>query len=211
MNVAVIAPHPDDESIGCGGVICQHRARGDDVFVVYLTSGELGLKSLPREEAWKIREEEARQAAKVLGIGATFFLRGPDWSAGDDQERLSQELSRLLVRHAPAVIYLPHLAEWHPDHKASLPIVRSALASSRIPDPVLWGYEVWTPLVELDRVENITAEMPQKLRAVRCHQSQLRDLAYDQAVDGLNRFRGITQARCQYAEVFQSFSPKPSP
>ena len=63
MNIMVIAPHPDDESIGCGGTICLHTAKGDHVSVVFLTSGELGLKHLPPEEAWKIREQEAAKAA----------------------------------------------------------------------------------------------------------------------------------------------------
>ena len=55
-NILVIAPDPDDESIGCGGTLCRYTAHGDRVTAVFLSSGELGLEHLPREEAWRIRE-----------------------------------------------------------------------------------------------------------------------------------------------------------
>ena len=72
MNVLVVVPHPDDESIGCGGTICLHAARGDRVAAVFLTSGELGLRKLPQEKAWRVREREAEKAAEIahdLAVG----------------------------------------------------------------------------------------------------------------------------------------------
>src|SRR5690348_632327 len=78
MNVLVIAPHPDDESIGCGGTICAHAGHGDRVTVVFLTSGELGLRELTKEEAWRVRELEAEKAADILGVASVTFLRRPD-------------------------------------------------------------------------------------------------------------------------------------
>jgi LmbE family N-acetylglucosaminyl deacetylase len=77
MNILVIAPHPDDETIGCGGTLCLHAYNGDRVTAVFLTSGELGLKKLRREQAWKIREHEARRAAKILGLADLFFCVSP--------------------------------------------------------------------------------------------------------------------------------------
>jgi len=75
MNILVIAPHPDDETIGCGGALCLHAAKGDRVVVVFLTSGELGLKELAPAKAWQVRESEAQAAAKHLGITRLEFLR----------------------------------------------------------------------------------------------------------------------------------------
>src|SRR6185503_4161668 len=124
MKVLVIAPHPDDESIGCGGAVALHASKGDEVSAAFLTSGELGLKQLAREQAWKVREAEARAAAKVLGLGRLSFFRGPDWMIGDDLPGMAAKLSPVLKGLAPELIYLPHPNEWHPDHRASLPILR---------------------------------------------------------------------------------------
>jgi LmbE family N-acetylglucosaminyl deacetylase len=200
-RILVISPHPDDEAIGCGGSICLHRQRGDRVHVAFLTSGELGLKHLPRAEACRIREGEAEAAARVLGVARLSFLRLEDWFAGQAVDRAAALLGPVLREELPRVIYLPHPHEWHPDHQAALPIVRAALAAT--PPPALRGYEVWTPLARFDHVEDVTPVMRLKLRAVRCYASQMQPYRYDRAVRGLNQYRGILAARCRFAEVFQ--------
>jgi LmbE family N-acetylglucosaminyl deacetylase len=203
MNVLVIAPHPDDEAIGCGGSICLHAERGDRVVVVFLSSGELGLKKLACAQAWKVREQEAETAAEALGVAAMSFLRRPDWYVGADVEEAAIALAPVLRRERPNRIYLPHVQEWHPDHRASLPVVRRALQSSDLPTPTLLTYEVWTPLEYYDHGEDITRVMRRKLKAVRCYRSQINQFRYDRAVRGLNQFRGALAWGCRYAEVFQ--------
>ena len=202
MNVLVIAPHPDDEAIGCGGALCLHAAKGDRVVVVYLTSGELGLKQLAPEAARRVREREARQAGKILDVSRSIFLRCPDWFVGDEHENSARALRPILKEQKPGLIYLPHTQEWHPDHRAALAVVRAALKRSGLPTPVLRAYEVWTPVPEYDHVEDITAVMPRKLQALRAHRSQLKAFNYERAVRGLNQFRGELTAKCHYAEVF---------
>src|SRR5437867_2151033 len=95
-TILVIAPHPDDESIGCGGTLRLHSARGERVLAVFLTSGELGLKRLPREEAWRTRESEARDAAKILRLADLEFLRRSDWFVGDDVIGAAEALRPIL-------------------------------------------------------------------------------------------------------------------
>lgn len=204
MNILIIAPHPDDEAIGCGGSVCAHVRRGDRVVVTFLTSGELGLKHLPRDGAWQIREAEAASAGKLLDVSALHFLRQPDWFLGDGIAAAAKVLRPILAQEMPGIIYLPHPQEWHPDHQASLPIVRAAL--SEVPGlmPELRMYEVWTPLQTYDHVQDITDAMASKLKAIRQYKSQLTDFRYDQAIRGLNRYRGIIAARVKYAEVFSS-------
>jgi N-acetylglucosamine malate deacetylase 1 len=201
MNVLVIAPHPDDEAIGCGGAICLHVKRGDRVSAVFLTSGELGLKHFPKEKAWKIREAEAEKASEVLGISSLTFLRQGDWYLGDQIKQASASLKPILKKAAPDLIYLPHEGEWHPDHKAAAPIVCAALGREKT---TLRGYEIWSPITEYDHYENISSVMDRKIRAVRCHRSQMKEFPYDRAIAGLNQYRGIIAAKAKFAEAFQS-------
>jgi LmbE family N-acetylglucosaminyl deacetylase len=203
MNVLVIAPHPDDETIGCGGALYLHACSGDRVSAAFLTSGELGLKKLPAEQVWAIREQEARRAGKILGLAELFFLRQPDWKLCDHVTVAATALRSILKREMPTLIYLPHPSDWHPDHQAAWPIIRTALKRSGLRAPKIRAYEVWTPISQFDEVQDISAVMPRKLRALRAHRSQVGDFDYKRAVLGLNQYRGALAAKSRYAEVFQ--------
>jgi N-acetylglucosamine malate deacetylase 1 len=211
--VLVVAPHPDDESIGCGGTVCLHRRRGDRVRVAFLTSGERGIDGVPPEAARSIREAEAAEALDVLGVDRMDFLRLPDLGLAEAAEPAARSLGEVLRADPPGLIYLPHAEEAHPDHEAALPIVRAALARAFPggPLPELRAYEVWTPMAAYGWPEDVSAFMARKLRAVRCYRSQLRAFCYDRAVRGLNQFRGCLAARCRYAEVFRYVDPTATP
>jgi LmbE family N-acetylglucosaminyl deacetylase len=205
MNVVVIAPHPDDESIGCGGAICRHTDAGDRVSAIFLTSGELGLKHLAREAAWQTREAEAKAAGKILGIAEMHFLRQPDWMLAEAAAPAATAVAKILSSESPQLIYVPHAHEWHPDHKAAGEILKQSLTSSGIPAPEIRGYEVWTPLSQYSVVVDISAVVPRKLAAIRCHVSQLADLDYAHAAQSLNAYRGVMASRTAFAEVFETF------
>jgi LmbE family N-acetylglucosaminyl deacetylase len=209
-TVLVVAPHPDDESIGCGGMICLHRRRGHQVHVVFLTSGELGMEGVSAETARSIREAEATEAAQVLEVTGLDFLRLPDDGVSANIERGARALRKVLEKQTPDLIYLPHPGESHPDHGAALPLVRTALVqgSGRAALPELRGYEVWSPLGCPDWTENISPVMGRKLRAVRCYLSQLGQFRYDRAIRGLNQYRGVLAAGSRYAEAFSYLDPR---
>jgi N-acetylglucosamine malate deacetylase 1 len=198
MNVLCIAPHPDDETLGCGGALCRHTDNGDRVVVVFLTSGELGLKHLAKEEAWKIREAEARAAAKILGVRDLTFLRCRDWELSDDLPQAVERLRPVIERARPHLIYLPHALEWHPDHKVVLHIMEQLKPSAD-----LRSYEVWSPMSQHDDVIDITSVWDRKVAALRCHASQLSTWPYERAMHGLAEFRGAMAGRCEFAEVFK--------
>ena len=204
MNVLVIAPHPDDEAIGCGGSVRKHALQRDRVVAVFLTSGELGLKHLDREKACAVREGEARKAASILGISVSLFLRGPDWELEAATQETAAGLHPIVAREQPSIVYLPHAGEWHPDHRAAVQVLRAALTEETKSKIVCRGYEVWTPLAEYDHVEDISDVMAVKMKAIRAHRSQVEQLAYAQAARGLNAYRGAIAGRCRYAEVFKN-------
>lgn len=204
MNVLVVAPHPDDEAIGCGGTLRKHVISGDAVDVVFLSSGELGLKDLPAERARDIRESEAQSAAAVLGCRTSTFLRGPDWQIKDAQDGLSCRLAEILDTARPSLLYVPHPAEWHPDHQVAAQIVQDAVARSNCVHPKLMLYEVWTAMMPVHHLEDVSGTIRDKLRAIRCYRSQLTTVRYDRASLALNLHRGLMSMQCRYAEAFQT-------
>jgi LmbE family N-acetylglucosaminyl deacetylase len=208
-RVLVVAPHPDDEAIGCGGVILRHRQQGDPVRTVFLTSGERGIPGVAAEPVRAVREAEAEAAAEILGVGRLDFLRLPDLGVQEQLAAGCRRLRTLLEADPPTLIYLPHPRESHPDHAAALPLVRRALApwSLTASLPRLTGYEVWSPLVRADCIQDITEVVRHKWRAMRCYPSQLRFVRYDQAVRGLNRYRAVMAGVGRYAEAFLDLDP----
>jgi LmbE family N-acetylglucosaminyl deacetylase len=203
MNVLVIAPHPDDESIGCGGAICLHSDRGHRVATVFLTSGECGLRELSTEAARCVREREAERAAEILGVASVEFLRRPDQYLEQHTVDAACALKPILQREKPEILYLTHVRDFHPDHRATVAIVQAAVRAAGIPEPTLLSYEVLTPLTEFDRAEDISPVMRRKLKAMRAHRSQIRQFRYDLAFSAMNRYRGVMARAGRYAEVFR--------
>jgi LmbE family N-acetylglucosaminyl deacetylase len=200
MNVLVIAPHPDDETFGCGGALIQHAKEGDQIHVVYLSSGEYSLRHLDRAEAWKVREQEAAAAAEVLGVTALTFLRQPDWFVGEKTEHAADRLARV-IGSRPDLVYLPHADDWHPDHQAAEPIVARVLTTLEVQLGISRRYEVWTPLTAYDFVADISDVIDVKIAALECYRSQSYfNLA--RAAKGLAAYRGAIATRTAYAEVF---------
>lgn len=211
MNVLVVAPHPDDEAVGCGGTILRHAEVGDRVEVAFLTSGELSSPELPAEHVKATREREAQAAAKVLAVADLTFLRRPDWGLEDDLAGTSTALSSVVERATPDRVYVPHAHESHPDHRAAFQITSRALAGYNIPPACVLAYEVWTPLRDYTVVEDISEQMARKVEAIGCYRSQLDTFDYVQAASGLNRYRGALAAHTAFAEVFDGATNRDQP
>lgn len=199
-EVLCLAPHPDDESIGCGGTLAQHAAAGDRVRIVWLTSGEAAAHDGPPEALAAIREQEAEAAASLLGAEVGGLWRLPDGQVEPD-DRHVQHLERLLA-HVD-VLYAPHLGDGHPDHRAVGRLAAQVASGRR--DLQAWGYEVWTPIAEPVWVNDISDFIAAKVAAIRAHATQCALVAFDDAAEGLARYRAHLHCwpgQATHAEAF---------
>jgi LmbE family N-acetylglucosaminyl deacetylase len=201
----VVAPHPDDEAIGCGGVIAGNSGAGDRVVVAFLSSGECGIPCLSADAAGRLREREAAAAAEVLGVADLHFLRLPDGRIDAQPARAAARLAWVVRTEQPDIVRMPHPHDGHADHQATWSILQQAIRLADIATPDFLAYEIWTPMAAPDYAEDITAFMDRKLAAIGCYRSQLRQLSYDHGIAGLNAYRGAFLAGSQYAEAVQHF------
>ncbi len=205
QTILVISPHPDDESIGCGGTICKHIMEGDRVEVIFLTSGEKGGHGRSEEETIRLREEEAISAGKILNVADVEFWREPD-GAFYPNENCVNRLIQKIQTIQPTNIYVPHELEQHPDHKAAAVLVGNVIKKlpADVQLPIVWMYEVWTPIQQIDHIVDITGYITIKQKAIQAHNSQCSVLKFDEAIIGLNRYRGEMHSwpGGDYAEIF---------
>jgi LmbE family N-acetylglucosaminyl deacetylase len=216
MKVLIVAPHPDDDIIGCGGRILQHLRKGDQLQVIYITSGESGSLGISKDELALQREEEAAAAIKKLGITQTFFWRWADGYVKYGKEELIQAIN-FIRQHQPDLVYLPHPDDGHVDHQQTTKIFLEAIGRAGgkcfqecLPEPwsvsAVLGYEVWTPIQKPQLTVDISKQIDQKITALQAHHSQLENVAYDEGVRGLNRYRGAMSQKGKYCECFSILS-----
>ncbi|MCP3804823.1 PIG-L family deacetylase [Allokutzneria sp. A3M-2-11 16] len=209
----VFAPHPDDDLIGCGGMLIKAVRAGWSVRVVYLTNGEAGGTRVRPEELAETRVGEARAAAGSIGVTDLVFLGQPDGTLRQTPDLLVQLINQLRIWR-PTTVCAPHRHDAHPDHIATHDVVAQAVASAAGPwfpeavpqrwqVPTVLAYEVWTPIRHVAYLEDITEVYDDKLQALRMHRSQLSSFSYDDLVGGLATYRGTALGTGRRAEAFE--------
>jgi LmbE family N-acetylglucosaminyl deacetylase len=147
----ILAPHPDDEIFGSGGLIALKRKMGARVVVVYLTDGgasHLACCGAPRAEIVRQRESLAREVGKIVGLEPAdqIFLGWADGevpiSGRDGFEAAVAAIADCLKLIAPGEVYCPHPFEGWSDHAAAEQIAREALRRSPL-ELTLFHYCVW--------------------------------------------------------------------
>lgn len=197
-NALVIAPHPDDESLGCGGTIALLRQRGYDVHVLFVSDGTMShpnSPSYPAERLRDLREAEAVDALRILNLppDKAIFLRLKDRRVPTtDQPGFAEAVTSMravLERTNPATVFVPWRRDPHPDHRASWQLLRAAVTQvanpPRILEYLIWLWELGDERdmpgpdeVQVWRVP-IDPVMDQRNRAIAAHRSQVTRLIAD--------------------------------
>jgi N-acetylglucosamine malate deacetylase 1 len=184
-RILVLAPHPDDESIGCGGTLALLADSGIEVDAIFLTSGS---PSGERKVA-DTREQEARNAAAVLGIRSLRFLRGRDGQL-HFQLNFADMLRQVVRERRYDIVFCPWPYDAHSDHAATFAILAGTADIFDVAAEV-WLYEVWSPLLA-NRFVAIDTVLNRKLTAIGCHASQVGDIDYCAKARALAEYRAIS-------------------
>jgi LmbE family N-acetylglucosaminyl deacetylase len=207
-RLLVVAPHPDDEIIGCGGVLAQHVRDGRSVRIVIVTDGAAAETTGEDLAAYRLRrQEESRRGLALLGAPEPRFLGIADRAAAENLDALSGQLSQEIADFRPDLILVPSPIELHPDHVAIARALvellqRDAELAATLAVTRVAFYEVSRPLAPNILVD-ITAVAAAKFEAIRAHESQTSVRDYASFAEGLNKYRALTlEASSLYAEGY---------
>lgn len=193
-GVVVVAPHPDDESLGCGGLIAEACARGIPVRLVVVSDGvgsHPNSPSHPPERLRTLRESETLAAAAALGLpaGHVAFLRLPDRfvpSSGPRAEAAAEAIAAAARACGAGALFVTWRHDPHCDHAASAAL--AGLARRRLGEVRLYAYPVWawalppeTEVADAPRGArlDVARHLARKAAAVAAHRSQTTDLIAD--------------------------------
>jgi N-acetylglucosamine malate deacetylase 1 len=205
LAILVVAPHQDDESIGCGGLIALVKSHGGTADVVFCGDGSRGFApsaqptDAERGALVVRRQQEARRAAAVLGVDSVTCLDGRDGQL-HVEAGLAPQLARILEARRYDIVLGPWPHDGHADHRATWRSLKQALRSAR-PETEVWLYEVWSPLLPTIAVD-ISPVVDVKRRAIAVYESQCGVIDYVETALGLSRYRSVLIPGSRYAEAF---------
>lgn len=213
-EIMVLAVHPDDETLGCGGTLLRHKARGDRICWVILTG--MDEKGGYGEEGIRRREEEIDLVTKAYGFDAVYRLGYPTMRLDRvPMADLIRSLTEIFEAVSPEVLYCPFHNDVHSDHRVAFKAAMSCAKSFRQPSvrkilmmETLSETEFATASVPDAFVPNIFADITdyfhRKIEIAEIYGSEMGEHPFPRSVknlEALASFRGAA-AGCTYAESF---------
>ena len=211
-KLVVIAPHPDDETLGCGGTIARFAASGTEVSVLVVAGH---LPPLYDEAAFETTQREAQAAFKIMGVAQSAFLRIPATMVRDvPVAELNGKINGFIREIGPDMVLLP-FPDRHIDHRIIFDacIVACRPVHAAAPKAVLayetlsethWNVPGIEPVFAPEFFVDTTDYMAKKNAALACYASQINHAPSRsvEACTALAKFRG-SQNGCGYAEAFK--------
>lgn len=216
-KVLVVAAHPDDEVLGCGGAILKHTKAGDDVTVIIMAEGVTSRDNLRDVEKSKkdlsMLKKVAQKANLILGVQNVHFLGLPD-NRMDSCQLLDvvKLLQPYFESFNPNIVYTHHRSDLNVDHKvthdAVLTVARPQPQESvkeiyffEVLSSTHWSSDVFSPDVFID----ITKELSKKLKALGVYHVEMRKWPHARSIEGVRHlasFRGACVG-VQHAEAYE--------
>jgi len=211
-NVLVIAPHPDDDVIGAGGMMALLAQSGRAVFSLYVTDGRNSpaVPAAGKKEVAGLRQREALAALKIVKARGALFLNYSSRSLTDTKGCAAvNDIGEALSFFRPGSVYVPAPFDRHQTHRTVLNLTLTALRSIRGFDPRLFGYSVWGGVYGVRGLQavDISGVVKLKRKAIRKHSSQIAFKAYDEGILARNRYEAVFaethgSVQCRYVESF---------
>ena len=194
-KVVVIAPHEDDESIGCGGTVLKHAKNGGRLEIIFCT------------HYTQSRMEEAKLSAKTLGSKMNHFLQFESKTLYKQTDLLSKYFTKLFLRIEPDVIFMPFAIDSHPAHIAISKAFVKAYKQTTVKS-LIYAYSVWTTLIP-NVMYDISDVWPEKQKAIECYKSQLASRDYIKMASSIAQYWAVVKGNnIKYCEAFLKMTAK---
>lgn len=220
MNVLVVAAHPDDEVLGCGGTMARLAQEGHNVYIAVLGEGVTSRYSLAGEadQALMARlHAQCHEAARLLGAKQVFMHNLPD-NRFDTIPLLEvvKMVEGLVERLKPEVIYTQHGGDLNIDHSITY---RAALTATRpicgglvkelyafeVPSATEWAFQQFAPSFQPNVFVDISGTLEDKIRAIEIYEGEVRPFPHPRSPEALLSIarRWGSMAGLHAAEAFQ--------
>jgi LmbE family N-acetylglucosaminyl deacetylase len=199
-RILLLSPHPDDESIGCGGLMLKYPQNID---IICITDGGKGIPDLDENNTIKFREEEFTNAMEYANISKFSFLKIKDSELSIHKKKLKK-----IDLNGYDLILIPNIFDQHPDHFYLSKFIFDEIKSNKLIQTSKIGfYEVWNPLPLANFYLDISKLIKKKKKLIELYKSQCEIIDYQNRIIALNKYRGMS-CDSDYAEVYMIYSTK---
>lgn len=219
-KILIIAAHPDDEVLGCGGLIAKHKFLKNDVRVLFMSEGVSARYSKFKENKKldseiKLRESMAINASKKMGFGILDFLRYPNLRMNCFPILdISKKILTYLKKFKPDEVYTHHPSDLNTDHTVTFHAAYTACRPANININKFVLFEIPSSTDWSDKIKsefkpnyflNIKKYFKQKLLGLKCYKKEMRKKPHSRSIENiksLSKYRGGSVG-LEYVEAYQ--------